>query len=228
MKLDLVIPSKNRKDKLETCLNSIFHSNFLGQVEVYLYFSIKGESTYFRKITKGISWIHIRDLESYRVPEFWNTHLKNMTADGLCYLNDDIELFPETLTIIQDNFNNTFPDYDGVMGLNQVNINSPSKVEGAFGVIGSKYADRFPDRQVFCPDYNRFFGDYEIWRYSKSIDKFLFCSTAQLLHHHPITNKKLEDATHRDVRTWLDEDRATFNERKRRDLLWGCSWELIK
>jgi hypothetical protein len=224
--LDVVIPSLGRIKKLENCLNSIFHSAKNIKINIYLYFSVEEEYKYFLEKFKDFPEITVILLTDYRVPTFWNTHLKNMKASALMYLNDDVLLFEDTLSVVMSEFPKTFPDGDGVLGLRQSNIPQDQAVEGAFGVIGKKYAERFPDSQVFCPSYYRFFGDFELWRYAKSIDKFLFCIPARIQHLHPAFSKEQEDETHRLVRKWLPTDRQTFKLRQSKNLLWGDSFIL--
>jgi len=227
MLLDIVIPTKNRKEKLDNCLNSVFHSVKDNLVNIWLYFSIQEELDYYKALFNNISNIHIEYLEFYRVPDFWNGHLQKTKADAICYLNDDVILFTDTIETIIREFGEKYPDYDGVMGLRQANLPKDQTVEGAFGVIGRKYAERFPEKQVFCPDYDRFFSDWELWQYAKSINRFYFCSIARIEHLHPLGNKALEDDTHKDVRKWIKGDKKTFAIRKQRNLLWGDSFKLI-
>jgi len=226
MKLDIVIPSKGRKEKLDNCLNSIFLSA-KQEINIYLYFSIEEEFDDYQKQFDGISNIHVILLDSYRVPDFWNGHIENSTSDAMCYLNDDVILFEDTIEMIVKEFEENFPDYDGIVGLNQLNLNDFKTVDGAFGVIGIKYAERFPAKQVWCPDYNRFFADFELWQFAQSIGKFVFSHRAQINHMHPITNRQLADATHADVRQWLAVDRKINQLRKNRDLLWGRDFKLL-
>jgi len=228
MKLDIVIPTKWRKEKLDNCLNALLKSIHDDTTDIYLYFSEEDEAKMYNQVFVGVEnvKVHLLDFE-YRVPPFWNTHLKNMTADGMCYMNDDVEVFEDTVEKIKLEFYRYFVDYDGVVGLNQLNLNEFQKVEGAFGVIGAKYADRFPDRQVFCPDYYRFYGDFELMKQAKEVGKFHFSHEAQLVHNHPCINKKFQDATHADVRKHIAKDKHTFKIRQARGLLWGKSWELI-
>lgn len=229
MKLDLVIPTKGRIEKLDNCINSILHSIRDQDVSIYIYFSIKEEYNYYQSIFKdtGLPVYNILMNEDYKVPRFWNKHLKYMEADALCYLNDDVLLLEDTISTLFDMYQSRFPDFEGVMGLNQVNVLSSSKVEAAFGVIGKKYADSFPDRKVWCPDYYRFYADFELWRFAKKTNRFEFASPVQIHHLHPCTDRKLADETHADVRTWIDTDRETFRIRSTKNLLWGDSWELI-
>ena len=154
---------------------------------------------------------------------------KNNESDHLDkYLNDDIEIFDDTLSVILQEFEHNFPDTDGVLGINQVNIHDIHKVDAAFGVIGRKYAERFPDKKVWAPCYNRFFCDFELWQYAKSIGKFVFCRQAQLNHYHPSLNRDWEDSTHNEVRKYLRQDKLTFQKRQAAGLLWGKTYELLK
>ncbi len=162
------------------------------------------------------------------MPDFWNTYLQNCNADAMCYLNDDIILYEDTIPYIVSQYTYKFPTFDGVMGLNQINIKDSRKVEAAFGVIGMKYADRFPNRQVFCPDYNRFHADWELCEYAKSIDKFFYASLAQIQHLHPCIDNKYRDATHSVVRKWLQIDKTIFAKRQSKSLLWGRDFTLIE
>lgn len=226
MKLDIVIPTLNRREKLDVCVNSILKTA-KEDMNLYLYFGDEQERQDYEKLFQGITNIHSLYLDNYKVPTFWNGYLKDMKADALMYLNDDVELYDDTLDVVVEDFMREFPDTDGVLGLNQVNIADPRKVESAFGVIGTKYADRFPNRQVWCPDYHRFYGDWELWKYAKDIGKFYFSEVARVNHYHPCTDKKLEDSTHYNVRTFLKEDKVTFQRRQIFNLLWGKNFSLI-
>lgn len=228
MKLDIVIPSKWRQEKLDNCLNCLFKSIKDDTTYIYLYFSEEDEANLYNKIFVGIENIKVRLLNfPYKASTFWNYHLQQMTSDGLCYINDDVEVFDDTIDKIKLEFYRYFVDYDGVVGLNQLNLNEFQQVEGAFGVIGAKYADRFPNRQVFCPDYFRFYGDFELMKRAKELNKFHFSHEAQLNHNHPCINREFEDATHKDVRKFIGRDKYTFQQRQAKGLLWGRTWELI-
>lgn len=227
MLLDIVIPTLHRRKKLENCLNSIFLSAKNTKINIYVYFSDLKDLDFFNQQFSGIEEIHLDIIKEYRVPEFWNNHLAIMKADAMVYLNDDILMFEDTIDTIIKEFSKRFPDTDGVMGLRQANIPQDQAVEGAFGVIGRKYADRFKDRQVWCPDYYRFFADFELWRYAKYIGKFHFSIPSRIKHLHPLTDKTLEDSTHKAVRKWIHIDKNTFNKRKEQNLLWGRNFNLL-
>ena len=227
MLLDVVIPSLHRRDKLQVCISSILKSAKSDEINLSIFFSDKEDLEYFHSYFSAISNIRLHYLEHYSVPMFWNNYLKQMTADGMFYCNDDTELFDDTLEIILTEYPKHFPDYDGLMGICQANLDSSQALESAFGVIGRKYASRFLNKQVYCPDYERFFGDREMWLYAKSINKFYFCKEAKLNHYHPALNHAWEDETHTNVRTYLKQDRTTFQRRQTKGYLWGKDYSLI-
>jgi hypothetical protein len=111
------------------------------------------------------------------------------------------------------------------MGINQCNLPPEKTIQSAFGVIGTKYADRFPDRQVFCPEYYRFYGDWELLEYTKSIDKFHYAENVKIQHLHGDTYGR--DDTHREVRKYKEKDCPIFNMRQNKHLLWGKQFTLI-
>lgn len=229
MKYAIVIPSHHRVKKLEKCLNSIFLNSInLKDVKIYLYFNDIDESNYFRDQLRSFDNVSIRLVGLYRVPNFWNEFLLTMKEDVLVYLNDDCELLDDSLSIAIEEFNYNFNDNDGILGFNQINILDDNKCLAAFGMIGSKFADRFPHRQVWCIEYNRFYCDRELYLFAKEINKFYYCERAKLNHYHPCTDNSLKDRTHYDVRKWLSKDRSIFQLRQQKNYLWGRNFLLTK
>jgi hypothetical protein len=227
MTLDVVIPTLNRKTKLINCVESIITNKKDYDIIVYLYFSSVNELDEFRGYWK-LNWI-LLDFTMYnKCTVFWNSHLKKMEADAMCYLNDDVTILPDTFDQIFQIYPHYFPDYDGVLGLNQVNIPYEQIVKSAFGVIGTKYANRFPDRQVFCPNYYRFYDDKELQEYAESINKFHFDENIKLIHHHPAHSKQQrKDDTHVSVRKYKSIDSHIFNMRQNKKYLWGKDFNLV-
>lgn len=228
MKLDIVIPTLQRERKLRNCITSIEKARKDNDVTVYLYFNNIEEIKALQELLPFFrySWIDASVLiEEYRVPAFWNAHLRRMRADAMCYLNDDVILFPDTIDKLMESYQKHFPDYDGILGINQSNLTSTSNKEGAFGVIGKKYANRFPNKQVFCPEYYRFYADYEVELYAKSIDKFIYDKEVKIVHLHGSFYG--EDKTHNSVRNWLITDRNIFKRRQKKKLLWGANYDFL-
>ena len=125
------------------------------------------------------------------------------------------------------NYNFLYPDTDGVLGINQSNLPQNQALKSAFGIKGAKFAERFPNRQVFCLDYHRFYADMELGIYANKIRKFTYCKECRITHYHPSFYPNLYDYTHTSVRKWLPTDRAMFSKRQRKGLLWGDSFQLL-
>jgi len=216
MKFNISIPTLNRKQKLINCIASIIVAKKDNDISLNIYFNSEKELKEIHKRFNRFTWVHYHCLDNYRVPNFWNNILNKMKEDALIYLNDDVELYSDTLNII----NEQFTDKDSVMGINQINLGQRG-LDSAYGVIGSVYANRFPSKQVFCPDYFRFYADKELGEYAKSINKFKFCKEARINHLHPSIDSKYQDSTHVIVRQWLGQDKTIYNLRKDNNFLWG-------
>jgi hypothetical protein len=192
---------------------------------VYVYFSNYEElsdfANYYRK-----PWLELHMVTNYKTSTFWNQHLLFCKADALIYLNDDILMCDDTLIKISD-----FLEKEGtdcLLGLHQKNIISSTKVRAAFGVIGKKYAERFPNKAVWPPQYYRFYGDKEIELFAESINKFFYDPSIAIIHLHPCSDYKQIDMTHVKVREYLKQDRGMFYERQKQGYLWGKNFDLIK
>lgn len=223
MNIDLVIPTKNRKQKLINCISSL-EKIIKDNIHVYIYFSEESELEYFKYLEKNFTLCLVKN---YRVPEFWNTHLKYMTSDVMLCCNDDILFKEDSLIKLEECFNIKFPDFDGVIGLNQSNILKEQALDSAFCAIGKKYTERFPNKAIWCPEYYRFYADKELGEYAKSINKFYYAEEVEIIHLHPAFDKSQLDETHDLVRKYLNFDRDIYNERKSKGYLWGSNFNLV-
>jgi hypothetical protein len=231
LKLHIVIPTLNRQAKLLTAIGSIAQAReqIEDNVLLYIYYSNSIEFERDNEGYKQFPWILTRLLEKeYNTSEFWNEHIKEHIFDILLYLNDDIILEINCLKNIVDIFNKEYPDLDGVIGIRQSNLPVDQALQTAFGAIGTKFADRFPNRQVFCPLYKRFYGDRELYEYTTKIGKLYFNENGgpELMHLHPAFDSKQLDETHHEVRKFLNKDRIKYAQRHEKGLLWGETYEL--
>lgn len=226
MTLDIVIPTINRHEKLTKCLESINKAKGEYQVNVFVYYSdIKHE--FYSELSSKYSFVRVIETKDYKAPEFWNSHLKEMKSDCMMYLNDDTEMFEDTIKNTIDIMDCVGSDFDAVLGINQVNLPDGQKLKSAFGVIGTKFADRFPQRQVFCPDYHRFYIDAELLEYSEEIQKFYYCPSIRINHYHGSFYAGLIDDTHKEVRKYSSTDKRTASMRRAQGYLWGKNFGLI-
>ena len=227
MLIDIVIPTRDRLLKLYNCVGSILNSDWGdNQISIKVAFNDEEELTKFKQYTMSQE-IMMEVFEGYRVPTFWNTYLLKSKADVLVCLNDDTILKKHTILKLEEAFKTHFPDYDCVIGLNQSNGPVEQCLDSAFCAIGIKYSDRFPNRQVYCPDYFRFYGDKELGEYAKSINKFYFAKEVEIIHLHPAFTGIPGDETHNKVREFLNKDRVTYTKRQQLNYLWGSDYNLL-
>jgi hypothetical protein len=211
--IDIVIPTKSRREKLIRCITSIFSSNIKDyKFNVYIYSSNMDEFFYYYNLFTNYKNIVVLPLVDYTCSKCWNNHLANMISDCLMTCNDDVIFEYNTIKNIFIEYNKYFPDNDGVMGINQENI--PDHLDSAFTIIGKKYSERFPDKKMWSEDYYRFYADREMGDYAKSIGKFQYSKECKIYHDHPSFNKEAIDDTHKDVRTYLEKDKLTYYNRK--------------
>jgi hypothetical protein len=157
--------------------------------------------------------------EQARLPiRIWNSYLKDHPTCNLVYICDDVELMPDCLEKAMAHFAE-----DKLIGFKQIIKNVEGMCEAAMGIIGSKFADRFKDRQVFCPHYFNMSVDGELLDCAKYLGNFHFAEDAVLTHYHPGYYKEEEDSTHAIVRKRQQEDKKLRRERAEIKLIWGIN-----
>jgi hypothetical protein len=234
LKIDVVIPTLGRREKLFNCLGSIEQARQLLDCYsyVYVYYSKREEFDFDRKRLSLYRNILPRMLEKeYKASTFWNDHLKESNSDMMIYLNDDVILEMNCLLRVKAIMDMYYPDLDGVVAITQENIPADQACKTAFGAIGSKFANRFKDRQVFCPDYERFYLDSHLLKYVEKYNKLFYSTdkeiTPLLTHLHPAFFNTMKDETHDLVRTHLNKDKKTDNIRNHKNYLWGEDYNLV-
>ena len=232
MILEVVIPTYLREDKLKRTLSSVrAAAEQCGEsveVKVKVFYSHAGE---WAKAREEMDWPWIEHSfltpRNFKLPDFWNDRLKESTADAMCYLTDDVLLNRYCLAIGAMEIKKM--EFDGVIGFNIENITEPYQpCLAAFGIIGLKYANRFKDRKVFCPDYTSLYADLEVEKQATILGRFKFHKACILVHFHPAyTLSEGKDSTHLHTRRDFNKDKDTYDRRAARDLVWGLSEELI-
>jgi hypothetical protein len=210
-------------------LRSVLAEPEASRVRVFVYVDNGDRASFdrFRK-EKAFASVAFELLESqHRAFGVWNRHLREHPESSMMYVCDDIEIQPNCLRVVLEKLEATT---DRVIGLHQVNFTGRKESgfsRSAMGVIGRRFADRFPDRQCFCPDYTSFHADSELGKYARKVGRFLFMGDAQIVHHHPNLEPREIDETHHVVRQASGRDRERWRERTERALIWGESFERV-
>lgn len=219
MTFDLCIPTFNRKEKLLRCVNSIPKQK---NIKIWLYFDNNDKTAndfysndYIEKVIMP---------KKYQAFGIWNYHLQKFNKDIFIYLCDDTDLYPNTLNMVEKHFKEKFPDTDGVVTFKQANMKG---TDSAMGCIGRKFIERYPDNQVFCPNFVSFYADTELGDYAKKLNKFYYGEDCLINHYHPITGISM-DSTHHIIRGKDKTIDIQINAlRREQNLLWGESLKLI-
>ncbi|MCK4827785.1 glycosyltransferase family 2 protein [bacterium] len=143
-----------------------------------------------------------------------NRVLKEFISSWYVYAADDLIFPPNCLECAMVRMQECFPDGKGVITLGR-------KTKAIFGLIGNKWVEHFPERQVFCPFYKHYGADSEHSHYARATKKFAYSPNraSQVLHH------RLKDETCVLARKWRFNDLTLNKERTERGLLWGASFE---
>jgi len=155
--------------------------------------------------TKRMDWIY----SSNRV-------LKEFDSDYYIFASDDLVFPPDCITCAMARMQECFPDGFGVVSIGKKN-------KCTFGLFGRKWADHFPDRQVFCPDFIHYAGDSELMRTARELEKYAFPPKRDsgVQHYRP------KDETWRLARGVRTRDHAIRDERYEKGYIWGVDFNLI-
>lgn len=231
-KIAIVIPTYQRIQKLERCIKSIYINTYKNY-QIYIYADNNDKNTYYYLDSKYHQIrCQINDSQKFVVGS-WNRFFKEQINDDwniVMWLVDDVKLsfncIQNAVNCMQDNF----PDLDGVVGLSQECPDHPEYTYKEYGqvLIGREFIERYKEvgYQVCCPYYTHFWQDEELYQYANSLNKFVHCKNANLRHYHPGFIKEERDNTHLIVRKEIiQKDTEIYNNRKKRNLVWGQSWE---
>ena len=237
MHLSIVIPTFQRHKKLKRCIDSILcqtHQDF----KIYVMCDNNDVESfeYIETEYKGIDKVFpIIILDHQYVMGCWNLFTRDSQGnenikDAMLGLCDDVELYPECLENAVKCFKENYKDTNGIVGLSQVCPGHSEYTYKPFGqtLIGKQFIERYPDRQIACPDYTFLYQDEEMFEYASSLNKFIHCKDAILKHYHPGFCREEMDETHKVSRgDTKNKDILTHLKRKSQGLIWGKSWELI-
>ncbi len=145
-----------------------------------------------------------------------NRVLKEFDSDYYIFGSDDLTFRSGSIKYAMAKMQKCFPDGFGVIAIAKKN-------KCTFGLFGYKFADHFPDRQVFCPDYIHYASDSELMRCVRALDKYAYPPerTSMVLH------VRLKDETWRFARAVKRRDHAIRDERQEKGYLWGVDFNLI-
>lgn len=146
-----------------------------------------------------------------------NRALRYTHGDAVIYASDDLVFDQHCIELAAARLVCKAPTLDGLVAITQ----SVKGCSTAFGLMGRTFIDRFPGRQVFCPDYIHYGSDFELGRYARSISRLFLCEEAKVLHHRP------HDKTWSLAKPIETHDLPVQKQRMAKGLLWGADFERL-
>ena len=155
-----------------------------------------------------------------RMDWVWSTNrgLQHIKHGAVIYGSDDLEFDPQCIEIAVEKLKAEAPDTDGLVAIKQNVIGCST----AFGLLGHRFIERFPNRSALCPDYVHYVSDSELGRFARSIGRLHPCDEARVIHH------RLQDATYRVAKPLEVQDFYYIDERRKAGLLWGRDFKLLR
>lgn len=145
-----------------------------------------------------------------------NRVLKEFDSDYYIYASDDLIFPPDCIKYAMARMQKCFPNGFGVVSIGK-------KTRSAFGLFGCKWANHFPNRQVFCPDFIHYAGDSELHRTVMKLGKFAFPPQRESMVRH----FRMKDDTWRLARAVRSRDHMIRREREEKGYMWGIDFNLI-
>ena len=242
MKLLISIATYKRPEKLQRCLDSLFHNSYHNFDIVVVADNNDLETV---KLVNELNDFPFKNgklsvliqSEHKFVIGAWNRTIQEIFIPGdytgFIGLCDDVILRSNALGNIVTDMNKYFPNTDGVLGFAQECPGHPEYTFKWYGqtLMGRKFIERYKDvnYQVCCPLYKHFYQDEEMFQYSSSLGNFYPSYSALLYHYHPGFIRELIDETHNIIRQGKlspkEHDLKLFKERQSKGLVWGETWE---
>jgi GT2 family glycosyltransferase len=228
-RITIGIPTYDRYERLRETLASLsYQTHGLWKAIVYMNGSppellhkmtnltLWDPRIYFYSEDERIGWVKAQN------------NIAQMYKGFFFYGADDIVLEPDCLFQAMCAMRDQFPDGDGLIGVNQINFETAGLPcwPGAFGLVGEKFLDRFPSRNLFCEDYMDHYSDVELVQYAESIGKFYYCKKAHVHHFHPMVTKTM-DATAKIISKTHKAMRSRYVMRQAYGYLWGKNFNLV-
>ena len=216
--IDIIIPTRNRWEKLQRCLESIPQQ--ISDITLSVIVVCDGDVKTARQlvITNNGVVNRVVFVQHHSGSVFCRNLATQCAEDAVLYATDDIEFKSGAIETAIKSMGKNFPDEDGIVGFNQI-------CEGGFtpagvAIVGQAFLRRYPNRKLFCPLYFHF-SCQEIERLGKKLGKLVLEKNAVLTHYHPGWNRSEMDKTHIEARVHREKDRELSLKRKVEGLIWG-------
>lgn len=216
--IDIIIPTRNRWEKLQRCLKTI--PLRIPGITLNVIVVCDGDCKTAQRLTVSCDGVvnRIIFVQKHSGSVFCRNLATQCAEDAVLYATDDIEFKDGAIEAAISSMKKNFPDEDGIIGFNQMGKQGFSK--SGVALVGQKFLRRYQNRKLFCPEYFHF-SCQEIERLGDKLNKIVLEEDASLIHYHPGWNRLEMDKTHREARIYRERDLKLSSARRAKGLIWG-------
>lgn len=233
--IDIVIPTLNRLEKLKRMLASVPKLDWVKAKIVFDNDPIRHphekdrhscpqqsqfiRSDWYRDEEKRKVIGSIISMEMHRGSAACRNYITPLCMDGVLPATDDVVFRPGAFEKMLKQFNDTFPDDDGVLGIRQHNEEKRFHPTGVC-LVGQQFLQRYPGKLLYYPRYFHFAAQ-EIWWHAETVKRFAVTEEILLDHLHPGFMPEEMDETHKITASHRTLDHMVRNARKKAGSIWG-------
>ena len=222
--IELIVPTRNRREKLVRMLNSVPAEANGAPVEVVIVCDGDRETERFL-LSLGNPAFRVVLVAEHRGAVYCRNLATSVSRGAVLYATDDIEFEKGAIDRAARELAERFPDEDGVIGFAQSGNGKYS--HAGVALVGRAFVARYPGRQLFYPGYFHF-ACQEVLRAAETLGRFYFCEAARLVHFHPSFNAGHKDRTHVEARVRRGRDKTLSFSREAAGLTWGIGREAAR
>ena len=214
--ITIIIPTRNRYEKLMKCLGSV--SKEALDISISTVIICDGDKETAKKLIDDERIERMIYVRGNRGIVYCRNLVTPTVEDALIYATDDIVFQPGAIDEAIKSMRMHFPDDDGVIGFHIENASSFC-ISGV-SLVGQPFLKRYPGKKLFFPKYFHF-SCQEIERLGTKLGKIHSEKKARILHYHPAFYRDEIDKTHEEARKHRQRDKALSINRKEKGLIWG-------
>lgn len=214
--ITIIIPTRNRYEKLMKCLDSV--SKEALDISISTVIICDGDKETAKKLIDDERIERMIYVRGNRGIVYCRNLVTPTVEDALIYATDDIVFQPGAIDEAIKSMRMHFPDDDGVIGFHIEN--APSFCISGVSLVGQPFLKRYPGKKLFFPEYFHF-SCQEIERLGTKLGKIHSEKKARILHYHPAFYRDEIDGTHEEARKHRQRDKALSINRKEKGLIWG-------